>query len=85
MDASPSQQAFRPRYAVARRLRAPLHCSKPRSELCVKVVREVMSQMLDVWKQIPDVSDEFSPPPQSQASIREVMKLFLYGGFGDAS
>ncbi|KAF7838388.1 TORTIFOLIA1-like protein 3 [Senna tora] len=37
----------------------------------VKVVREVMSQMLEVWKQMPDVSDEFSPPPQSQASSKE--------------
>ncbi|XP_054807023.1 TORTIFOLIA1-like protein 3 [Prosopis cineraria] len=37
----------------------------------VKVVREVMNQMLEAWKQIPDVSDEFSPPPQSQASSKE--------------
>ncbi|XP_061360288.1 TORTIFOLIA1-like protein 3 [Gastrolobium bilobum] len=37
----------------------------------VKVVREVMNQMLEAWKQIPDVSDEFSPPPQSHSSSKE--------------
>ncbi|OIW17710.1 hypothetical protein TanjilG_29060 [Lupinus angustifolius] len=37
----------------------------------VKVVREVMNQMLEAWKQIPDVSDEFSPPPQSQSSSED--------------
>ncbi|XP_027368787.1 TORTIFOLIA1-like protein 3 [Abrus precatorius] len=37
----------------------------------VKLVREVMNQLLDAWKQIPDVSDEFSPPPQSQSSSKE--------------
>ncbi|KAI9124987.1 hypothetical protein K1719_003603 [Acacia pycnantha] len=37
----------------------------------VKVVREVMNQMLEAWKQIPDVFDECSPPPQSQASSKE--------------
>ncbi|XP_028794913.1 TORTIFOLIA1-like protein 3 [Neltuma alba] len=37
----------------------------------VKVVREVLNQMLEAWKQIPDLSDEFSPPPQSQASSKE--------------
>ncbi|KAE9602599.1 hypothetical protein Lal_00049916 [Lupinus albus] len=37
----------------------------------VKVVREVMNQMVEAWKQIPDVSDEFSPPPQSQSSSKE--------------
>ncbi|RDY07037.1 TORTIFOLIA1-like protein 3, partial [Mucuna pruriens] len=37
----------------------------------VKLVREVMNQMLEAWKQIPDVSDEFSPPPQSQSSSKE--------------
>ncbi|KAI9086545.1 hypothetical protein K1719_031629 [Acacia pycnantha] len=37
----------------------------------VKVVREVMNQMLEAWKQIPDISDECSPPPQSQASSKE--------------
>ncbi|XP_019464835.1 PREDICTED: microtubule-associated protein TORTIFOLIA1-like isoform X2 [Lupinus angustifolius] len=36
----------------------------------VKVVREVMNQMLEAWKQIPDVSDEFSPPPRSQSSSK---------------
>ncbi|KAE9601455.1 hypothetical protein Lal_00023799 [Lupinus albus] len=37
----------------------------------VKVVREVMNQMLEAWTQIPDVSDEFSPPPQSQSSSKD--------------
>ncbi|KAL5544322.1 hypothetical protein UlMin_008106 [Ulmus minor] len=37
----------------------------------VKVVREVMNQMLEAWKQIPDVSGDVSPPPQSQASSKE--------------
>ncbi|TKY73446.1 Microtubule-associated protein TORTIFOLIA1 [Spatholobus suberectus] len=37
----------------------------------VKLVREVMNQMLEAWRQIPDVSDEFSPPPQSQSSSKE--------------
>lgn len=37
----------------------------------VKLVREVMNQMLEAWKQIPDVSDEFSPPPHSQSSSKE--------------
>ncbi|WJX88574.1 hypothetical protein P8452_70646 [Trifolium repens] len=37
----------------------------------VKLVREVMNQMLEAWKHIPDVSDEFSPPPNSQSSSKE--------------
>lgn len=37
----------------------------------VKAVREVMNHMLEVWKQIPDVSDEVSPPPKSEYSSRE--------------
>ncbi|XP_059442766.1 TORTIFOLIA1-like protein 3 isoform X2 [Corylus avellana] len=37
----------------------------------VKAVREVMNQMLEAWKQIPDVSDEASPPPHSEASSKE--------------
>ncbi|XWS37405.1 hypothetical protein CRYUN_Cryun19dG0040100 [Craigia yunnanensis] len=37
----------------------------------VKAAREVMSQMLEAWKQVPDVSDEASPPPRSQASSKE--------------
>ncbi|QCE13849.1 HEAT protein [Vigna unguiculata] len=37
----------------------------------VKLVREVVNQMLEAWKQIPDVSDEFSPPPHSQSSSKE--------------
>ncbi|KAK2355680.1 TORTIFOLIA1 protein [Trifolium repens] len=37
----------------------------------VKLVREVMNQMLEAWKHIPDVSDEFSPPPKSQSSSKE--------------
>ncbi|XP_020235404.1 TORTIFOLIA1-like protein 3 [Cajanus cajan] len=38
----------------------------------VKLVREVMIQMLEAWKQIPDVSDEISPPPQSLSSSKEI-------------
>ncbi|KAJ7945930.1 Microtubule-associated protein TORTIFOLIA1 [Quillaja saponaria] len=37
----------------------------------VKVVREVMNQMLEAWKQIPDESDEVSPPPHSQLYSQE--------------
>ncbi|XP_045788633.1 TORTIFOLIA1-like protein 3 [Trifolium pratense] len=37
----------------------------------VKLVREVMNQMLEAWKHIPDVSDEFSPPPRWQSSSKE--------------
>ncbi|KAF7806132.1 TORTIFOLIA1-like protein 3 [Senna tora] len=37
----------------------------------VKIVREVMNQLCEAWKQIPDVSDEFSPPPKSQSSSKE--------------
>ncbi|XP_050376358.1 TORTIFOLIA1-like protein 3 [Argentina anserina] len=37
----------------------------------VKSVREVMNQMMEAWKQIPDLSDEASPPPaDSNASSR---------------
>lgn len=34
----------------------------------VKSVREVMNQMLEAWKKVPDVSEESSPPPSSQAA-----------------
>ncbi|XP_017973256.1 PREDICTED: microtubule-associated protein TORTIFOLIA1 [Theobroma cacao] len=37
----------------------------------VKAAREVMSQMLEAWKQVPDFSEEASPPPLSQASSKE--------------
>ncbi|XP_038678889.1 TORTIFOLIA1-like protein 3 [Tripterygium wilfordii] len=37
----------------------------------VKAVREVMNQMIEEWKQVPDVSEETSPPPRSQTSSRE--------------
>ncbi|XVE54890.1 hypothetical protein DITRI_Ditri03aG0118600 [Diplodiscus trichospermus] len=37
----------------------------------VKAAREVMSQMMDAWKQVPDVSVEASPPPRSQASSKD--------------
>lgn len=36
----------------------------------VKVVRETMNQMLEVWKEVPDASDEESLPPESQASTK---------------
>ncbi|KAG6589476.1 TORTIFOLIA1-like protein 3, partial [Cucurbita argyrosperma subsp. sororia] len=38
----------------------------------VKAVREVMNQMLEAWKQIPDLSDEASAPAYSQASSKEI-------------
>ncbi|KAK9116996.1 hypothetical protein Sjap_015943 [Stephania japonica] len=34
----------------------------------VKAVRETMNRMLDAWREIPDVSAEPSPPPQSNSS-----------------
>ncbi|KAL4633907.1 hypothetical protein ACB092_04G157300 [Castanea dentata] len=37
----------------------------------VKAVREVMNEMIEAWKQIPDVSHELSPPPQSASSSKE--------------
>ncbi|CAK9170247.1 unnamed protein product [Ilex paraguariensis] len=33
----------------------------------VKVVRETMNQMMEVWKEIPDLSGEVSSPPKSQS------------------
>lgn len=37
----------------------------------VKATREAMNQMLEAWKEIPDVFDDGSPPPQSQISSKE--------------
>ncbi|MCD9643823.1 hypothetical protein HAX54_031670 [Datura stramonium] len=37
----------------------------------VKAVRETMNQMLEAWKEIPDLSDDGSPPPQSNSSSKE--------------
>ncbi|KAI5416892.1 hypothetical protein KIW84_041770 [Lathyrus oleraceus] len=42
----------------------------------VKLVREVMIQMLESWKHIPDTSDEFSPPPKSQSSSKGSIKFW---------
>jgi len=42
----------------------------------VKLVREVMNQMLEAWKHIPDVSDDFSPPPKSQSSSKGSIKFW---------
>ncbi|XP_010547801.1 PREDICTED: microtubule-associated protein TORTIFOLIA1-like [Tarenaya hassleriana] len=36
----------------------------------VKAVREVMNQMIEAWKQVPDISDEISPP-RSNASSKD--------------
>ncbi|XP_010550638.1 PREDICTED: microtubule-associated protein TORTIFOLIA1-like isoform X2 [Tarenaya hassleriana] len=36
----------------------------------VKAVREVMNQMIEVWKQVPDISEETSPP-RSNASSKD--------------
>ncbi|GER50026.1 ARM repeat superfamily protein [Striga asiatica] len=37
----------------------------------VKAVRETINQLLEVWKEIPDLPDEVSPPPESQPSSKE--------------
>ncbi|KAL8140762.1 hypothetical protein V2J09_006783 [Rumex salicifolius] len=37
----------------------------------VKAAREAMNKMVEVWKEIPDVLEDGSPPPQSQASSKE--------------
>ncbi|XP_074284599.1 TORTIFOLIA1-like protein 3 [Silene latifolia] len=37
----------------------------------VKGVREAMVQMVEAWKEVPDVFDDGSPPPNSQTSSRE--------------
>lgn len=36
----------------------------------VKAVREVMNQMIEAWKQVPDLSEAASPPPQSLGSSK---------------
>ncbi|KAJ4897414.1 ARM repeat superfamily protein [Raphanus sativus] len=36
----------------------------------VKAVREVMSQMIEAWRQVPDLSEEVSPPRSSNASSK---------------
>ncbi|MGV7462492.1 hypothetical protein PJI20_29640, partial [Mycobacterium kansasii] len=36
----------------------------------VKVVRETMNQMVEAWREIPDVSDEVSLPGESQSSSK---------------
>lgn len=41
----------------------------------VKVVRDTMNQMIDAWKEIPDVSDDVSPPLQSRSSSRGIRLL----------
>ncbi|OVA14322.1 HEAT [Macleaya cordata] len=37
----------------------------------VKAVRDTMNFMIEAWKDVPDVSDEVSPPSQSKSSSRE--------------
>lgn len=51
----------------------------------VKVVREVMNQMFEAWKQIPDISDGFSPPPKSQSSSSENVSDGRYPAFSQNS
>lgn len=36
-----------------------------------------MNQLVEAWKEIPDVPDEVSPPPESQSSSRG-MSMHLY-------
>lgn len=50
-------------------------------DLQVKAVRDTMNQMLGAWKEIPDVSNDVSPPPQSQSSSkgkRMICPLFCF-------
>ncbi|KAI3930394.1 hypothetical protein MKW92_045791 [Papaver armeniacum] len=37
----------------------------------VKAVRDTMNSMIEAWKDVPDVSDEASPPAESKSSTRE--------------
>ncbi|XAR65424.1 hypothetical protein NMG60_11009553 [Bertholletia excelsa] len=37
----------------------------------VKIVRETMNQLVEAWKEIPDVSDEVSPPPEPHSTSKE--------------
>ncbi|KAL6997240.1 hypothetical protein U1Q18_007363 [Sarracenia purpurea var. burkii] len=37
----------------------------------VKIVRETMNQLIEAWKEIADVSDEVSPPPEPQSFSEE--------------
>ncbi|KAK6148467.1 hypothetical protein DH2020_019379 [Rehmannia glutinosa] len=37
----------------------------------VRAARETMNQLIETWKEIPDLPDEVSPPPESQASSKE--------------
>ncbi|KAG6410318.1 hypothetical protein SASPL_128376 [Salvia splendens] len=37
----------------------------------VKAARETMNQMIEAWKEIPDLPEEFSPPPESEASSKQ--------------
>ncbi|XP_057780826.1 TORTIFOLIA1-like protein 4 [Salvia miltiorrhiza] len=37
----------------------------------VKAARETMNQMIEAWKEIPDLPDEFSPLPESEASSKQ--------------
>ncbi|KAI3464026.1 hypothetical protein Pfo_020689 [Paulownia fortunei] len=37
----------------------------------VKAARETMNQMIEAWKEIPDLPEQVSPPPESEASSKE--------------
>ncbi|KAH7856687.1 hypothetical protein Vadar_004286 [Vaccinium darrowii] len=37
----------------------------------VKIVRETMNQLVEVWKEIPDFSDEISSPLEPQSSLKD--------------
>lgn len=47
----------------------------------MKAAREAMNQMIEAWKEIPDLPDEISPPPESQTSSKgmryHILFLFL--------
>lgn len=37
-----------------------------------------MNEMIEAWKQIPDVSDELSPPPQSVSSSKGIFDFICF-------
>ncbi|KAI8528977.1 hypothetical protein RHMOL_Rhmol12G0190500 [Rhododendron molle] len=44
---------------------------KAAAEALVKIVRETMNQLVEVWKEIPDFSDDISSSPEQQSSPKE--------------
>lgn len=48
----------------------------------VKAAREVMNQMIEAWKQVPDVPEDVSPPPRSQVSSKGIRNWCCFFVFG---